>query len=54
MAQYPNGQSLLFGGTRVTVTPTESFSAVLDRVVLWGGSGEVQAALIGGTHCNPP
>ena len=53
MAQNQNDQILLLGGTRDTVTPTDSFSEVLEGVILSDDPGGVQAELIGGTHCNP-
>ena len=48
-----NGQILLLGGTRDVVTPTDSFSRILENSVLSGKEGGVQAELINGTHCNP-
>jgi len=53
MAQNQNDQILLLGGTRDTVTPTDSYSEVLEGVILSDNPGGVQAELIGGTHCNP-
>jgi dienelactone hydrolase len=53
MAQNPNDQILLLGGTNDGATPTDSFSAVLDGVILSDNPGGAQAELIGGTHCNP-
>jgi len=53
MAQNQNDQILLLGGDRDGVTPTDSFSAVLDGVVLAENPGGAQAELVGGTHCNP-
>jgi len=47
-----NGQILLLGGTDDGVTPTDSFSKVLENNVL-SGEGGLQAELIGGTHCYP-
>lgn len=47
-----NGQILLLGGTDDGVTPTDSFSRILENSVL-NGEGGLQAELIGGTHCNP-
>jgi len=52
-AQNQNDQVLLLGGTNDSATPTESFSAVLDGLILSDDPGGAQAELIGGTHCNP-
>jgi hypothetical protein len=52
-AQNQNDQILLLGGTGDGATPTDSFSAVLDGVILSDDPGGAQAELIGGTHCNP-
>jgi hypothetical protein len=52
-AQNQNDQILLLGGTRDGATPTDSFSAVLNGVILSDVPGGAQAELIGGTHCNP-
>jgi len=52
-AQNQPGQILLLGGTNDFATPTDSFSSVLDGVILSGDPGGVQAELVGGTHCNP-
>jgi hypothetical protein len=52
-AQSQNDQVLLLGGTNDSATPTESFSAVLDGLILSDDPGGAQAELIGGTHCNP-
>ena len=52
-AQNQNDQILLLGGTNDGATPTDSFSAVLNGVILSGVPGGAQAELIGGTHCNP-
>ena len=48
-----NGQILLLGGTRDGVTPTDSFSSMLENSILSGQEGGMQAELIDGTHCNP-
>lgn len=52
-AQIQNDQILLLGGTNDGVTPTDSFSAVLDGVILAENPGGAQAELVGGSHCNP-
>jgi hypothetical protein len=52
-AQTQNHQILLLGGDGDSVTPTDSFSAVLDGVILSNNPGGAQAELVGGTHCNP-
>ncbi len=52
-AQSQPGQILLLGGTNDLATPTDSYSSVLDGVILSGNPGGVQAELVGGTHCNP-
>jgi hypothetical protein len=52
-AMTQSGQVLLLGGTDDGVTPTESYSEVLDGVVLSGMKGGVQAELKGGNHCKP-
>ena len=52
MAQHQNDQVLLLGGDLDGVTPTDSFSAVLDGVILSENPGGVQAELVGGSHCN--
>ena len=52
-AQIQNDQILLLGGDNDVVTPTDSFSAVLDGVILSENPGGAQAELVGGTHCNP-
>lgn len=52
-AQNQNDQVLLLGGDMDGVTPTDSFSAMLDGVVLSENPGGAQAELVGGTHCNP-
>lgn len=52
-AQTQNDQVLLLGGTEDSVTPTASYSAVLDGLILSEVPGGAQAELIGGTHCNP-
>lgn len=52
-AQNQNNQILLLGGDGDGVTPTDSFSAVLDGVIIPGTPGGAQAELVGGTHCNP-
>jgi hypothetical protein len=51
--QNQNDQILLLGGARDGATPTDSFSAVLDGVILSDDPGGAQAELIDGTHCNP-
>ena len=53
MAQNQNNQILLLSGDSDGVTPTDSFSAVLDGVILSENPGGAQAELVGGTHCNP-
>lgn len=53
MAQNQNGQILLLGGNSDFVTPTDSFSAMLDGVILSEMPGGAQAELVGGTHCFP-
>jgi hypothetical protein len=53
VAQNQNEQILLLSGDSDVVTPTDSFSAVLDGVILSENPGGAQAELIGGTHCNP-
>ena len=35
------------------MTPTDSFSAVLNGLILSDVPGGAQAELLGGTHCNP-
>jgi hypothetical protein len=52
MAKDQNDQILLLGGTLDSATPTDSFSEVLDDVILSDNPGGAQAELIGGTHCN--
>jgi hypothetical protein len=52
-SQIQPGQILLLGGTNDSATPTDSFSPVLEGVILSGDHGGVQAELVGGTHCNP-
>ncbi|MFT5139871.1 MAG: dienelactone hydrolase [Lysobacterales bacterium] len=52
-ARGQNGQILVLGGTNDGVTPTNSFSAVLNDSILSEDMGGVQAELIGGSHCNP-
>ena len=52
-AQNQNDQVLLLGGTQDGVTPTDSFAAVLDGLILSEVPGGAQAELVGGTHCNP-
>ena len=52
-ARGQNGQIMLLGGAGDTVTPTDSFSAVLDDSVLSNDKGGLQAELAAGTHCNP-
>lgn len=52
-AQNQNDQILLLAGDRDEITPTASFSAVLDGVILSEMPGGAQAELVGGTHCNP-
>lgn len=52
-AQNQNDQILLLSGDNDGVTPTDSFSAVLDGVILSENPGGAQAELVGGTHCNP-
>ena len=52
-ARGQNGQILVLGGTNDGVTPTDSFSEVLNDSILSNDMGGVQAELIGGTHCNP-
>jgi hypothetical protein len=48
-----NGQIMLLGGTNDGVTPTASFSPVLNNSILSDDPGGVQGELIDGTHCNP-
>ena len=52
-AQIQNDQILWLGGDSDGVTPTASYSAVLEGVILSGTPGGLQAELVGGTHCNP-
>ncbi len=52
-AQNQNDQILLLGGDSDLVTPTDSFSAMLDGVILSEMPGGAQAELVGGTHCFP-
>ncbi len=52
-AKGQNGQILLLGGDSDGVTPTASFSAVLEDSILSDNMGGVQAELVGGTHCDP-
>lgn len=52
-ARGQNGQILVLGGDSDGVTPTASFSAVLDDSILSNDMGGVQAELIDGTHCDP-
>lgn len=51
-AKNQNGQIMVLGGDNDSVTPTDSFSKILDEIILANNPGGVQAILIDGTHCN--
>jgi dienelactone hydrolase len=50
-AKAQNDQIMVLGGVFDVVTPTDSFSEILDDVILSGDPGGVQAEHIEGTHC---
>jgi len=52
-ARGQNGKILLLGGEKDSVTPTDSFSEVLEDSILSEIMGGVQAELKQGDHCNP-
>ena len=50
-SRHQNGQIMLLGGALDGVTPTSSFSEVLENSILSEEQGGVQAEHIDGTHC---
>lgn len=50
-AKNQNGQVMVLGGDKDFVTPTDSFSKILDEIILANNPGGVQAILTDGTHC---
>ena len=52
-AENQNGEIMVLGGDSDSVTPTDSFSKILDEIILADNPGGVQAILIEGTHCKP-
>jgi hypothetical protein len=50
-AKAQNDQIMVLGGAFDGVTPTDSFSEILDDVILSGDQGGVQAEHKQGTHC---
>jgi dienelactone hydrolase len=51
-AKNQNGKIMVLGGDNDVVTPTDSFSKILDGIIRADNPGGVQAILSGGTHCN--
>jgi dienelactone hydrolase len=50
-AKNQNGQIMVLGGDKDFVTPTDSFSKILDGIIRADNPGGVQAILTDGTHC---
>jgi hypothetical protein len=50
-AMDQNGQIMVLGGAGDGVTPTDSFSEILDGIIVANNPGGVQAEHTNGTHC---